>query len=110
MASYLPRIKTILVEVWEPHPVSAAYSRAIARVWGRGINGQRGTIIANSSADDGWMGYTQPPQLFSGWNPAYQTEVGSPLITPGGLPNTSVPGGTSPLDSAMATIMAGTSS
>jgi len=110
MASYGSLARTVLVRVWQPHPIAVAYARALAVIYGAGISGRRGTIIAGSSADSGFAGYASPPQLFYGWNPAYQRQVGTPLITPGGLPGTSVPGASSPLDSAMAQIMAGTSS
>jgi hypothetical protein len=108
--SYIPLVRAFVVRVWQPHPVAVAYARELGDIYGRGIDGGRGTIIANSSADSGFMGYAAPPQLFTGWNPAYQSQVGTPLVTPGGLPGTSVPGGSGPLDSAMAQIMAGTSS
>jgi hypothetical protein len=110
MPGFTPRVITVITRLWQPHPIAVAYARAIGDGWGKGIDGQRGTIIANSSADSGFMGYAQPPQLFAGWNPRYQTSVGTTLTTPGGLPGTSVPGANSPMDSAMATIMAGTSS
>ena len=109
-ADFAPRTADIITRVWLPAPVAVAYSRAIARIWGKGISGDRGSIIANSSPDDGFAGYAAPPQVFVGWQPGYQLQVGTPLTTPGGLPGTSVPGSVSPMDSAMAAIMMGTSS
>jgi hypothetical protein len=107
--SYAARVRQVITEVHEAHPVSVAYSLELADIYGRGIDGGRGTILRNGSAADGFTGYAQPPQLFTGWNPAYQQDVGTPLTTPGGLPGTAVPlGAASPLDSAVAQIFAGT--
>lgn len=114
---YTPRVRAVLTRVWDPHPVSVAQALALGRIYGKGINGSRGIISTGASrgrvgavADPtvGWAGNTVPPQLFTGWNPAAQMTTGTILTTPDGLPGTSLPlGSGSPLDSAMATIMQG---
>lgn len=118
--SFRPRIRVNIVPVWGPHPVSVASALALGDLYGRGISGHAGTISTGASRNDagrsanpatGFTGYAQPPQLFTGWNPDYQRHVGTPLKDPIGLPGTSAPsGGASPLDSAMAQIMAGSAS
>jgi hypothetical protein len=118
--SYTPRITPYLTRYHDPHPVSVVSAIILGDLYGRGINGHAGTISTASgrpwkpgkSANPatGFTGYAQPPQLFTGWNPGYQTEVGTPLTDPTGLPGTSLPlGSGSPLDSAMAQIMQGSS-
>ena len=103
-----------------PHPVSVYSAVALGDLYGRGINGHAGHIATESGRPwkpgktpnpaTGFTGYAQPPQLFTGWNPAYQTQTGTPLRDPSGLPGTSLPlGSASPLDTAMATIMQGSS-
>lgn len=111
MTSFVPGVRNYLTRVLLPHPIAVANARGLARIYGPGISGGRGTILANTTADDspGFFGWAAPPQLFLGWNPADQTHVGTSLTTPGGLPDTSIPGGSGPLDSAMAQIVAGTS-
>lgn len=114
---YQPQVNQYVTLERRPHPVSVDYALALGDLYGRGIRGLVGTISTGSSrgrgghvADPsaGFAGYAQPPQLFTGWNPAYQTAVGTPLKGPSGLPDTSAPlGSTSPMDSAMNQIMAG---
>jgi hypothetical protein len=118
--AYTPRVVTVVQRLWQPHPISVVSALALGDLYGRGISGHTGTIatetsrpyqpgqVANPAA--GFTGYAQPPQLFTGWNPGYQTEVGTPFRDPGGLPGTSLPlGSGSPLDAAMAQIMQGSS-
>jgi|HubBroStandDraft_4_1064222.scaffolds.fasta_scaffold01801_5 hypothetical protein len=117
--SYTPRVTAVVQRIWGPHPISVVSAIALGDLYGRGINGDTGHIATQTSrpykpgesADPaaGFTGYGQPPQLFTGWNPGYQTEVGTPLTDPVGLPGTSLPGSGSPLDAAMAQIMQGSS-
>jgi hypothetical protein len=114
---FTPRVTTYVTRWWNPHPVSVYSAVALGDLYGRGINGHAGTISTEASRNGvgksanpatGWTGYTDVPQgLFTGWNPAYQKDVGTPIKDPSGLPNTSVPGGGSPLDAATAAIFAG---
>lgn len=116
---FAAKVESRVVQVWHAHPVSVSQAVALGDIYGRGINGSRGTISTGSSrsfggaaADPavGWAGYTAPPQLFTGWNPAYQAHVGTPIkdAAANSLPYTSVPlGSASPMDAAMSSIMAG---
>lgn len=115
--SWLPRVDRLVVNKWRPHPISVASARALGDLYGRGISGHAGTISTGSSRPRaghtgdpavGFAGYAQPPQLFTGWNPAYQTQTGTVLRNASDLPSTSQPGATGPLDAAMLQITAGT--
>jgi hypothetical protein len=117
---FTPRITAYVTRYHDPHPISVFQAIALGDLYGRGIDGHAGTISTGSGrpwkpgreADPatGFTGYAQPPQLFTGWNPGYQVQVGTPLKDPVGLPGTSLPlGSASPLDSAMAQIMQGSS-
>lgn len=115
---YRPRVLSHVVRTWLPHPVSVQQAQALGDLYGRGINGQRGTIATEASrngagaVDDpsvGFAGYGRVPHLFTGWNPAAQPHTGTVIKTPGGLPDTSLPAWSgSPLQSAMAQIFQGT--
>ena len=118
---FTARVVCYVTRAWAPHPVSVASAVALGDLYGRGISGHAGTISTGASrtttgraADPstGFTGYAQPPQLFTGWNPKAQTSVGTPIRDgTGGLPATSLPAGSgSPLDAAMAQIMAGSES
>jgi hypothetical protein len=118
--SYVPRVTAYVQRYWQPHPVSVVSAIALGDLYGRGISGHAGTIAtetgrpgragAAANPATGFTGYAQPPQLFTGWNPAAQKDTGTPLRDPVGLPGTSLPlGSGSPLDSAMAQIMQGSS-
>lgn len=103
--AFTPKIATAITRFWLPHPVSVAMARSMGRTWGHGIDGQSGTIKPTPPE---YAGYVAPPQLFTGWNPAEQAHVGTPLLTLNQLPATSLPlGSDSPLDTAMASINAG---
>lgn len=116
---FVPRVVPSVTLWHAPHPVSVFSAAALGDLYGRGINGHAGTIstgasraAAGAAADPatGYAGYAQPPQLFTGWNPAAQAASGTPIRDPGGLPGTSLPlGSASPLDTAMVTIMQGSS-
>lgn len=114
--AFVPRVTTVVTRVWHANPWSVYAAQALGDLYGRGISGHAGTIASGASRNGagrvadpsvGWSGYTAPPQLFTGWNPAYQMTVGTPIKGGlDGLPNTSLPAG-GPLDSAMAQIMQG---
>lgn len=111
---FAPRVVSMTVRRWMPHPVSVWQARALGDIYGRAIAGYRGTVSTGASRNGsgrvadpavGFSGYAAPPQLFTGWNPAYLQHVGTPLRS--GAGQAGAPPGSSALDSAMVQIMQG---
>lgn len=104
-----PKVIRYTTPVHAAHPISVGMSVALGNLYGRGINGQNGTIrygYPDIGTRSKYQGYVNPPQLFTGWNP--RTAAGGAIRrTPGGLPGTQAPPGyISPLLQAAATVTA----
>lgn len=89
-------------------PQAVALARALGALFGRGINGQAGTVRYGYPAIGDrakYAGYAIPPQLFTGFDPR-KVAAGAFRGTPGALPSTSSPTTllNNPLQRSMATV------
>jgi hypothetical protein len=104
-----PKVLHYNTPVHAAHPISVGMASALGTLYGRGINGQTGTIRYGYPAPGTrrkYGGYVNPPQMFTGWSPA-SVAGGSVRRSPGGLPGTQAPPGyLSPLLKAAMTVTA----
>jgi hypothetical protein len=103
-----PRVERVSATVRAPHPLGVALAAGLARLHGRGINGQTGTVRYGwpgiQTQRTKYAGYLTPAQLFIGYDPKH-VAAGSIRNTSAALPATSAPEGTySPLLNAMANV------
>lgn len=104
----VPGVLTYATRVRLPDPRAIGLARGIGQLYGRGINGQAGTVRFGYPAigtRTKFQGYANTPQLFRGYSPR-KVAAGSFRGVPGSLPSTSNPSTllNSPLQNAMATV------
>lgn len=105
----VPGVLTYATKVRLPAPQAIALARGIGALYGRGINGETGSVRFGYPAigtRTKFAGYANTPQLFMGYSPR-KVAAGSFRGMPGALPATSNPGTfplNSPLQNAMATV------
>lgn len=108
---FTPRKTKVTVTRRDPHPVSQYMASALGALYIRGINGNTGAFRYGtpslSTQMTNFKGYTNPPQMFLGWNPK-RVAGGAVRYTPQRLP-AGAPSdpGDNPLQNAITTISAG---
>ncbi len=99
-----PQVLHYSTPVRAAHPLAQRIASALGSLYGRGINGNTGTIrygYPQIGMREKYAGYVFPPQMFIGWNPA-NVAAGTIRPTLGQLPGTQAPyANTSPLLGAM---------
>lgn len=109
MTTIRPRVLAYVTRVREPDPRAVGLARMLGAFYGRGINGQTGSVRFGYPAIGTrakFAGYANTPQLFRGYDPR-KVAGGTFRGMPGQLPATSNPGTfglNSPLQNAMATV------
>lgn len=106
----VPQVDTYTVRVRAAAPQAISLALGLGALFGRGINGQTGTIKYGYPAigsREKFQGYVNAPQIFTGYDPM-KVARGAFRGAPGALPSTSSPTTllNSPLQRAMATVTA----
>jgi hypothetical protein len=102
-----PRVDIYRTPVRAAAPQAIGLARALGALFGRGINGQTGTVLYGYPAIGDrakFAGYANSPQLFIGYDPA-KVAAGAFRGAPGGLPSTANPNNTA-LQRSLATVTA----
>lgn len=106
-----PLVLQYIVRVRAASPQAIALAAGLGQLYGRGINGQTGTIRYGDprgiqTQRSAFKGYVTPPQIFKGYT-ARRVAGGAIRNAPARLPSANAPSlSTSPLTRAMATVSA----
>jgi hypothetical protein len=106
MTTIKPQVDVYTVPVRAAAPQAFGIARMLGALFGRGINGNVGTIRYGSmdiGTRSNFTGYADPPQLFTGYDPR-KVAAGTFRGQPQGLPNTAAP--PSPMNDALMRSMA----